>query len=53
LLLVTKQAEESLKGVKNIKYHSPFNAPDSSSTEPASAAAPASAAPPNLHSLLH
>ncbi|WJX52354.1 hypothetical protein P8452_38473 [Trifolium repens] len=54
-----KQAEESLKGVKNIKYHLPFNAPDSSSTEPASpaesdsaaasAAAPDSAAPPNLH----
>jgi hypothetical protein len=57
LLLVTKQAEESLKGLKNIKYHLPFNAPDSSSTEPASpaesdsaaAAAPDSAAPPNLH----
>ncbi|WJX63452.1 hypothetical protein P8452_48338 [Trifolium repens] len=52
-----KQAEESLKGLKNIKYHLPFNAPDSSSTEPASpaesdsaaAAAPDSAAPPNLH----
>ncbi|WJX55781.1 hypothetical protein P8452_41508 [Trifolium repens] len=50
-----KQVEESIKGWKNTSYHSQFPTPAASSVVPASAAesasatAPASTAPPNLH----
>jgi hypothetical protein len=58
-LIVNKQIEESIKGVKNIEYHSQFAVPPSSTAPtyvagssaaaPDAAAVPATAAPPNFH----